>query len=117
MATTVYTKEEIELSDGTPVTLKPANITTLRKFMKIMEQFGKVDNEEEGLDILVKAAALCLSGLVEGFWENDEPTEKANDTLDMPTIYKVLDVCGGVKLNDPNLLAAAAASLGQDGTN
>jgi hypothetical protein len=32
----------------------------------------------------------------------------------MPTVYKILDVCGGVKLNDPNLLAAAMAEVGKD---
>jgi hypothetical protein len=26
----------------------------------------------------------------------------------MPTVYKVIEVASGIKLNDPNLLAAAA---------
>jgi hypothetical protein len=29
------------------------------------------------------------------------------DTLDVPTINRILEVCGGIKMDDPNLLAAA----------
>jgi len=30
------------------------------------------------------------------------------DALDVPTINRILEVCGGIKLDDPNLTAAAA---------
>jgi hypothetical protein len=33
--------------------------------------------------------------------------DKLEDALDMPTINRILEVCGGIKLDDPNLLAAA----------
>lgn len=39
------------------------------------------------------------------------------DTLDMETIFKVIEICAGMKLNDPNLLAVAAANLAEGGTN
>mgnify|MGYP003347891844 CR=1 FL=1 len=29
------------------------------------------------------------------------------DALDVPTINRILEVCGGIKMDDPNLLAAA----------
>jgi hypothetical protein len=33
--------------------------------------------------------------------------EKLEDVVDLPTIYKVIEVAAGIKLNDPNALAAA----------
>ncbi len=115
MATTVYTVEEVQLQDGTTVTLKPLNIVSLRKFMKVMEEFGAAENEEQSLDIMLKASALCLKKDRPEFWDNEKntQTEAYEEAIDIPTIYKILDVCGGVNLNDPNLLAAATKALGE----
>ena len=33
--------------------------------------------------------------------------------VDMPTVHKIIEICGGVKLNDPELMAAAAAVMEQ----
>lgn len=121
MATTVYTTEEVELQDGTTVTLKPLNIKGLRKFMKVMAGFGSVESEEDGLEVLIDAAAICLAKVAPQYYdktkgENGGASEEFEDVADMPTVYKILDVCGGVKLNDPNLLAAAEAALGTTST-
>ena len=35
--------------------------------------------------------------------------EKLEEIIDLPTIYKVIEVAAGIKLNDPNALAAALA--------
>jgi hypothetical protein len=121
LASTVYTAEEVELQDGTVVNLKPLNIKSLRKFMKIMEKFANVESEEQGLDILIDASAVCLSRQKPEFYdaskgENGGASEEWEDVADMPTVYKILDVCGGVRLNDPNLLAAAEEALGKTST-
>jgi hypothetical protein len=34
---------------------------------------------------------------------------KARRVVDLPTIYKIIEVAAGIKLNDPNALAAALA--------
>ncbi|QNN99140.1 tail assembly chaperone [Streptomyces phage Faust] len=115
MATSVYVTEEIGLQDETTVTLKPLNIKSLRAFMKIMEKFGDEETtEEEGLEILLDASALCLKAQRPEFWEGNKHTEAYEDAVDMPTVYHILDVCGGVKLNDPNLLAMAQEALGRN---
>jgi hypothetical protein len=33
--------------------------------------------------------------------------EAFEDAIDVPTMNRILEVCGGIKLDDPNLLAAA----------
>lgn len=123
MATAVYTVEEITLQDGKEATLKPLNIKGLRKFMSKMQEFGAVKTEDEGLEILLDAAAICLMKQYPEFWDKKKHrvegseefvggySEEAEEALDMPTVYRILDVCGGVKLNDPNLIAAAMENL------
>jgi hypothetical protein len=116
MATTVYTTEEITLQDDSKATLKPLNIKALRKFMKTMEGFANANTDEEGFEVLLDASALCVAKERPEFWNAEEGkhTEDYEEAVDMPTIYKILEVCGGVKLNDPNLLAAAAEALGKN---
>lgn len=119
MATTVYTTEDVTLQDGESVTLRPLNIKGLRKFMKKMDDFQKVESEEDGLEVLLNAAAICLMKERPDLWDKTKNeneggySDKAEDVFDMPTIYKIIEICGGVKLNDPELIAAATEALGQ----
>jgi hypothetical protein len=49
----------------------------------------------------------------------DDYREHLEEILDMPTVYEVLDVCGGLKLNDPKLIQEiqdAAMETVEDGT-
>lgn len=118
MATTVYTTEEVALEDGTECLLKPLNIKALRLFMAKMQEFASIENEDEGLDILIDAAAICLKKQHPQFWDKEKHdgkggfSEEFEEAVDMQTVYRILDVCGGVKLNDPNLIAAAQETLG-----
>lgn len=82
--------------------------------MAIMKEFEGVKSEEEGFEILLRAGALCVSSVRPEFWQDNKQTEAFEDVIDMPTVYKILDICGGIKLNDPNLLAAAAEALGKN---
>jgi hypothetical protein len=93
---------------------------------------GEAKTEEAGLDILLDSGAICLKSQRPEFWDDEKTTEvvgedgekkvvktpgysdKFEEVMDMETLYKVLEVCGGVKLNDPNLIRAAAEALGQN---
>lgn len=113
MATQVYTVEEIVLQDGTEVTLKPLNIKNLRKFMKKFKEIDNLKEDDEVVDFLIEVGQLCLASLYKEY----EDTEKYEDAVDMPTVHKIIEICGGVKLNDPELMAAAAAVMEQGGKN
>lgn len=126
MATSVSTVEDVRLDDGTDITLKSLSITGMRKFMKRAEEFAKSEDEDEFFEAVINAAAFCIAKQRPEFFnekkDNGEgkvgggSTEAFEDAVDMPTIYKILEICGGIKLNDPNLLAAAAQAAGL-GTN
>lgn len=111
MATTVYDVEVIKLQNGTEVTLKPLTINKLREFMKVMDGFGTAQTEIETLDVLLEACGVALS--------KQEPDlvadkEKLEDALDLPTIYRIIKICGGIDLENPNLLAAALEAAGEN---
>jgi hypothetical protein len=38
--------------------------------------------------------------------------EALEEALDVPTIWKIMEICGGIKLGDPNLMAAATKMSG-----
>lgn len=117
MATTVYTTEEITLQDGRGITLKPNVIKIQKKFMVALEGLGTPESQIEAYDQIIDLAQICLAGVDKELADDRETME---DILDEPTLYKIIEVCGGIKLNDPNLLAAAAAAMAKqemDGQN
>jgi hypothetical protein len=107
VATQVYTVEEVKLQDGATVALKPLNIKNLRRFMTKFKELENLKTDDEVVDFLIEIAQLCLASLNKKY----EDTEKFEDAVDMPTVHKIIEICGGVKLNDPELAAAAIAAV------
>ncbi len=119
IATTVYSTEEITLEDDTLLVLKPASIKTLRLFMKKMAEFAQAETEDDGLVIVTDAAAILLKKQHPKYWDaslNDglgAASDEFEEVADIQSIYKVIEVCGGIKLNaDPNLTAATTEIIG-----
>ena len=104
MATKIYDVEEIELQNGAKVKLKPLTIKELRKFMIAISKTADTKSEDETLDILIDACAVALEKQLPELVADRDAFE---DVLDVPTINRILEVCGGIKMDDPNLLAAA----------
>jgi hypothetical protein len=122
MANEVFGREEITLQDGTEVELRPLVISKKKKFLRtwsdhvevvqkdIAEANRKAQSEddedfdfdenaftERNYDMYIKLCAMCLETI-----KNDR-TDKAFATylegvLDDPTIFKVLEFCGGIKV-------------------
>jgi hypothetical protein len=104
LATKIYDVEEIELQNGAKVKLKPLTIKELRKFMIAISKTADTKSEDETLDILIDACAVALEKQLPELVADRDALE---DALDVPTINRILEVCGGIKMDDPNLLAAA----------
>ena len=104
MATKIYDTLEVELQEGTVVTVKPLNIRLLRKFMDVMASMDPEASETEKLDILVKACGVAIEKQAPDIANNRENLEEA---LDVPTMWKIIEIAGGIKMADPNLLAEA----------
>lgn len=106
MATTVYDVEEVTLQNGQLVKLKPLSISKLRKFMKIMNNTQSAQTEDDALNVLIDACAVALESQLPDLVKSREELE---DALDLPTINRIIKICGGIDLEDPNLLAAVLA--------
>jgi hypothetical protein len=102
VAKTVYDVVEIELQDGSVVVLRPLNIKSLRKFMDIIGEMQGLTDETEAMAKMVDACALALQKQLPELAADHDQLE---EVLDLPTIWKILEVAGGIKL-DPNQLAA-----------
>ncbi len=108
MATSVYEIVDVELIDGTTISMRPLKISLLREFMT---EFQKIGDEEiaadniKSMDLLLDCAAIAMKQYNEDYADK----EKLEDVVDLPTIYKIIEVAAGIKLNDPNALAAALA--------
>lgn len=133
MATKVYNTEEITLQDDTEVVLKPLPIGRLRRFMEAWSKIGEIAEGDDGFDVFINCCGIALEENFKGKFdalkaskaEQDEGEylaadykEYLMDTLDLDTIYKILEVSGGIKLNDPKLMEAAMeAQLGKSSTS
>jgi hypothetical protein len=106
LATVVYDVVEIELSNGETITLKPLPIKQLRKFMEIVNRMDStdVDTDSAAMDVFIEAAMMCLENIKP---ELSKDKEKFEEVIEIPTMMKILEIVGGLKLNDPNLLGAA----------
>ena len=104
MATKIYDVEEIQLQNGDKVLLKPLSIKQLRKFMVVVQKTQDVTEEDQTLSVLVEACAIALETQLP---ELTKDLDAFEDALDVPTINRIMEVCGGIKMDDPNLIAAA----------
>ena len=89
-------------------------------WMKLSENFEGEDSEftDASTNALLELAVFCLGNQRPDLLELDEDGDmKALDILDQLTVFKIIEICGGIKLNDPKLMAAALAAADQVGTN
>lgn len=122
MATTVYEVQELILQDGSTITCKPANIKVMRKGNELLTNLGDAKDDEEGMSKLLDIVCLCTKKERPEFetkseMENEDGTKVTKtatnydlmeDLFDLETVFKTIELFLGVKLNDPNLVEAAA---------
>ncbi len=72
--------------------------------MAAIQKTSESKTENETLTILIDACAVALEKQLPDLVKDRDALE---DALDVPTINRILEVCGGIKMDDPNLLAAA----------
>ena len=137
MATEVYKVEEVQLDDGSTVTLKPANIKVMRKGQEMIEGLADAEDDDDGLRRLLDIVSLCLKRERPEF--EVEVTEKVEEDgkselvkkkvtnydlmeelFNMPLIFKVIHSYLGINLADPKLAEAAMKMMEEQakaGTN
>jgi len=93
MATEVYTKDNIFLIDGTELEIIPLKIKYLREFMHFFDNMKNANNDDEAIEVLTKCASVCMKQYYPQIVNN------AEDYLDMPTVYKIIEIAAGIRIN------------------
>jgi hypothetical protein len=96
MATNVYQSKNINLINGTEIEIIPLKIKYLREFMEVFEYVKSSKNDDEAIDFLVECVRISMKQFYPEISKNKSDIE---DNLDMPTIYTILDISAGIKIN------------------
>lgn len=96
MATTIYNSQIIHLFDGTELEIIPLKIKYLREFMDTFKKVKKTKTDDEAIAVLVECVRVCMKQYYPSISKSVEDVE---DNIDMPTVYQVLDVSAGIKIN------------------
>ena len=96
MATKAFEQSTIKLLDGTEIFLTPLKIKYLRDFMVSFELMKSCKNDDESLIFLTE----CVRIAMQQYYPILSTTFDIEDNLDLPTMYKILEIAAGVKLNE-----------------
>jgi hypothetical protein len=96
MATTVYDSQFIRLIDNKIIEITPLKIKYLREFMDAFDAIKQTKNDDESIVVLVECTRVCMK---QYYPEISSSVEDIEDHLDLPTIYKVLEVAAGIRIN------------------
>ena len=96
MATEIYKIETIQLVDGTEIEIIPLKIKYLREFMDAFEAIRVTKSDQEAILVLSECARICMKQYYPSISKTIADLE---DNIDLPTIYKILDVAAGIKIN------------------
>lgn len=101
MATT-HEEKSITLIDGTEIKIRPLKISLLRDFMKKFEGIAKVsEDNDKSMNILMECVQIAMKQYSP---ELAEDVKKLEDSLDLPTVYKIVEEASGVNLSALNTI-------------
>jgi hypothetical protein len=96
MATTIYNTQIIQLFDGTELEIVPLKIKYLREFMIAFDDIKSTKDDDAAMEVLVECTRICMK---QYYPEISGSVEQVEDNVDMPTVYQILDVAAGIKIN------------------
>lgn len=96
MPTKIYNIDEVELVDGTVIEISPLKIKYMRQFMDVFDTIKTAKTDEESIAILSE----CVRIAMKQYYPSIKTIDDLEDSVDLPTIYRIIDVCAGVKIKN-----------------
>jgi len=96
MATKIYDTKKISLVDDRVIVASPLKIKYLREFLETFEKIKEAKSDDESISILAQCALIAM----QQYCPSIKTIEDLEDSLDLPTIYDVIDVAAGIKINE-----------------
>jgi hypothetical protein len=97
MATQIYNSEMIYTVDGDAVYLTPLKIKYLRIFMKEFENVKTAIDDGDAFSFVSKCALIAMMQ----YKPEIKTIEQIEDTFDIVSLYKVLEIAAGITLKAP----------------
>jgi hypothetical protein len=96
MATKIYETKKISLVDDRIVVAAPLKIKYLREFLETFETIKEAKTDDESISVLAQCALIAM----QQYCPSIKTIEDLEDNLDLPTIYEVIDIAAGIKINE-----------------
>lgn len=93
MATHIYKTDIISLIDGQEITIYPLKIKYLREFMDAYQLIKNAKDDIESISYLSECARIAMKQYLP---DKIKTIEDLEDNFDLPTIYKILKIGGGI---------------------
>lgn len=98
MATKIYDSTKLYLVDDTEILVTPLKLKYLREFMEIFDTLENASGDEDSIGILSSCALVAMKQ----YFPIIKTIDDLEDRLDLPTIYKVIDIAAGIKVSEDN---------------
>lgn len=95
MATKIYNSANIKTVDGQEIYITPLKIKYLREFLERFEDVKSAQGDEEAVSKIVE----CVRISMKQYCPTIHTIDDVEDNFDLPTIYKILDISAGIKIN------------------
>ena len=76
--------------------------------MAVIQKTATAEDQTESLDVLIEACGVALEKQVPDLVNDRDAFE---DALDIPTINRILEICGGIKMDEESSNLTQAAVL------
>jgi hypothetical protein len=96
MATKVYDTKKISLIDESVIIAAPLKIKYLREFLETFEEIKDAETDDESVAILAKCALVAM----QQYCPSIKTIEELEDSIDLPTVYEIIDIAAGIKINE-----------------
>jgi hypothetical protein len=94
VAKKIYESATINLVDGTELFITPLKLKYLRDFMDVFEEIRLANSEGDAMYKLSK----CVAVAMRQYYPQIKTAEDVEDNVDLQTVYKVMDIAGGIKM-------------------
>jgi hypothetical protein len=95
MATKIYESEIIYTMDNTPIYMTPLKIKYLRQFLEEFDNVKKAKDDDEAIERLT----ICAKIAMQQYRPDLKTVEDVEDNFDLKTIYKIINIAAGIKID------------------
>ena len=98
MATTINESTELELVDGTKISVRPLKVSLLREFLKKFETIADVStSNDKSMDVLLECVQIAMKQYKP---ELAADLATLEDNIDLPTVYAIIEAASGIRMSE-----------------